>query len=97
MDAVGVLGQIPLTGQHNAQLLQVGSKLVLVAISADSIQTITEISEPAEVESMLALCAKSSKRSSSAEFQRILQQMSKEPARGFLGNTPPPSRTARAS
>jgi flagellar biogenesis protein FliO len=84
-DAVAVLGRVPLAGRHFANLIQVGSKLVLVAVTPDSIQTITEVTEPAEVERLTALCMKSNSRSSSAEFQKILQQMSKEPARGFLG------------
>ncbi len=84
-DAVAVLGRVPLAGRHFAQLIQVGTKLVLVAVTPDSIQTITEVTEPAEVERLLALCMKSNSRSTSAEFQRMLQQMSKEPARGFLG------------
>lgn len=84
-DAVAVLGRVPLAGRHFAQLIQVGTKLVLVAVTPDSIQTITEVTEPAEVERLLALCIKSNSRSTSAEFQRILQQISKEPARGFLG------------
>lgn len=84
-DAVSVLGRIPLTPKVYAQLIHVGNKLVLVAISGDRIDTITEIAEPAEVERLLVQCVKSSKQSSSAEFQKLLAQMAKEPARGFLG------------
>jgi flagellar biogenesis protein FliO len=84
-DAVAVLGRIPLAPKQFAHLLQVGNKLVLISISADRTDTITEVTEPAEVDRLLTLCTKGSKQSSSAEFQRMLQQMSKEPARGFLG------------
>ncbi len=84
-DAVAVLGRIPLAPKQFAHLLQVGNKLVLVSISADRTDTITEVTEPAEVDRLLTLCTKGNKQSSSAEFQRMLQQMSKEPARGFLG------------
>ena len=96
-DAVAVLGRIPLTPKQFAHLLQVGNKLVLVSITGDRTDTITEITEPAEVDRLLTLCMKGSKQSSSAEFQRILGQMAKEPARGFLGRetATSSSRTAR--
>ncbi len=85
-DAVAMLGRIPLAPKQFAHLLQVGNKLVLVSISPDRTDTITEVTEPAEVDRLLALCMKGSKQSTSAEFQRMLQQMAKEPTRGFLGN-----------
>ncbi len=85
-DAVALLGRVPLSPRQFAHLLQVGNKLVLLAISPDRVDTITEVTDPADVERLLTLCAKSNKQSSSAEFQRMLAQLSKEPARGFLGN-----------
>lgn len=87
-DAVVALGRTRLIGRHSAQLLQVGNKLVLVAVSPDSIDTITEVTDPAEVERLLSICMKSNKYSTTAEFQKVLQQMAKEPARGFLGSQP---------
>src|SRR5690606_33787597 len=84
-EAVAVLGRVSLTPKIYAQLVQVGNKLVLIAISGDRIDTITEITEPAEVERLLVQCIRGSKQSSSAEFQKLLAQMAKEPARGFLG------------
>ncbi len=84
-DAVAMLGRIPLAPKQFAHLLQVGNKLVLISISGDRTDTITEVTEPAEVERLLSLCMKGNKQSSSVEFQRMLQQMAKEPTRGFLG------------
>lgn len=84
-DAVAMLGRIPLTPKQFAHLLQVGNKLVLISISGDRTDTITEVTEPAEVERLLTLCMKGNKQSTSVEFQRMLQQMAKEPTRGFLG------------
>jgi flagellar biogenesis protein FliO len=96
-DAVAVLGRIPLMPKQFAHLLQVGNKLVLVSISGDRTDTITEITEPAEVDRLLAVCMKGNGQSSSAEFQRVLGQMAKEPARGFLARNAASSyaRTAR--
>lgn len=89
-EAVATLGRISLTAKHTAHLLQVGSKLVLVAISAEGIQKITEVTEPSEVDRLLGICMKSHKQSTTAEFQRVLQELSQEPARGFLGSDASP-------
>lgn len=91
-DAVAVLGRIPLTPKQFAHLLQVGNKLVLVSITGDRTDTITEVTDPVEVDRLLSLCMKGSKQSSSAEFQRVLQQLSREPAQGFLGRDAAASR-----
>jgi flagellar biogenesis protein FliO len=94
-DAVAVLGRIPLTPKQFAHLIQVGNKLVLVSITGDRTDTITEITEPAEVERLLVMCLKGSKQSSSADFQKLLAQMTKEPTRGFLGREAGAVRSAR--
>lgn len=96
-DVVAVLGRVALTPKQYAHLLQVGNKLVLISMSGDRTDTITEITDPTEVERLLTLCMKGSKHGSSAEFQQMLQQMAKEPARGFLGgeSTSPFARAAR--
>lgn len=94
-EAVAVLGRVPLMPKQYAHLLQVGNKLVLVTISGERTDTITEITEPAEVDRLLALCMKGARQSSSAEFQRVLGQISKESTRGFLGREAAYSRSAR--
>jgi flagellar biogenesis protein FliO len=93
-DAVAVLGRVPLTPKQFAHLIQVGNKLVLVSIAGDRTDTITEITESAEVERLVAMCFKGSRQSSSADFQKLLVQMAKEPARGFLGREAAPIRSA---
>jgi flagellar protein FliO/FliZ len=83
--AFAVLGRAPLTAQSFAQLLRVGNKLVLVAMSADGAQPLTEVTDPLEVDRIAGLCMSGKPTGSSAEFQQVLAQLSKEPARGFLG------------
>ncbi len=85
-DAVAVLGRVPLAARNFAHLLQVGNKLVLVAITPEGVAPITEITDPLEVQRMLGLCLRNGKQSTTAEFQDVLEQLSKEPASGFLGN-----------
>jgi flagellar protein FliO/FliZ len=90
--AFAVLGRAPLTAQSFAQLLRVGNKLVLVAMSADGAQPLTEVTDPLEVDRIAGLCMSGKPTGSSAEFQQVLAQLSKEPARGFLGREASPSR-----
>lgn len=84
-EAVAVLGRVPLAARHFAHLLQVGNKLVLVSVTPDGVDPITEITEPAEVDRLLGLCMRKHKHSTTAEFQQVLQQLAREPAEGFLG------------
>ncbi len=85
-DAVAVLGRVPLAARNFAHLLQVGNKLVLVAITPDGVAPITEITDPLEVQRMLGLCLRNGKQSTTAEFHEVLEKLSKEPASGFLEN-----------
>lgn len=85
-DAVAVLGRVPLASNHFAHLIKLGNKLVLVSISPDSVTTLAEVSEPIEVQNLLALCMRGHQHSTTAEFQNVLEQLAGEPARGFLDN-----------
>ena len=85
-EAVRVLGRVPLAARNFAHLLQVGNKLVLVAITPEGASPITEVTDPAEVQRLLGLCLSNHNQSTTAEFQHVLEKISKEPARGFLGN-----------
>ena len=85
-EAVAVLGRIPLAARNFAHLIQVGNKLVLVAITPDGVAPITEISDPGEVQRLLGLCLRGHKHSTTAEFHNVLEQLAREPASGFLGN-----------
>jgi len=85
-DAVAVLGRVPLAARNFAHLIQVGNKLVLVAITPDGATPITEVTDPGEVDRLLGLCLRKHKHSTTAEFHNVLQQLANEPAKGFLGN-----------
>ncbi len=50
------LGRALLTGRQPVHLLRVGHKLLLVAVGPTDARVLTEISEPAEVERLAALC-----------------------------------------
>ncbi len=84
-EAFAVLGRAPLTAQSFAQLVRLGNKLVLVAVGADGAQPLAEVTDPLEVDRIAGLCSKSAPHGPSAEFQQVLAQLSREPAKGFLG------------
>lgn len=86
VDAVAVLGRMPLANRNFAQLIQIGNKLVLVAVTPEGMTPLTEVTDPSEVHRLLGICHRNHKRSTTAEFKQVLQQLSEEPAKGFLGN-----------
>ncbi|MCC6492976.1 MAG: flagellar biosynthetic protein FliO [Pirellulales bacterium] len=84
-EAFAVLGRAPLTSSSNAQLLRIGNKLVLVAMTPEGAQPLAEVTDPLEVDRIVALCASGKGHGPAAEFQQVLAQLAREPARGFLG------------
>jgi flagellar biogenesis protein FliO len=85
-EAVSVLGRISLTGRQVAELLRVGNKLVLVALTPGGAETLTEVTDPAEVDRLMGLCQQHDRHSTTNAFEHVFQQLSREPADGgFYG------------
>lgn len=86
-EAAEVLGRLRLGGKQTAQLVRVGRKLVLIHITAAGAETITEITDDADVQQLLAACEQGRGRGSAADFEDMLAKMGAEPApAGFLGD-----------
>jgi flagellar biogenesis protein FliO len=79
-EAVELLGRTPLDGRQTMQLIRVGNRLLLVALSAGGATTLTEITDPLEVEHLAGLCRPGKSNSSTAAFSRVLSQLAHEPA-----------------
>jgi len=79
-EAVELLGRAPLTGRQTMQLIRVGNRLLLVALSANGAETLTEITDPVEVEHLAGLCRGGKAASASASFSRVMNQLATEPA-----------------
>jgi len=95
-EAVELLGRAPLSPRQQMQLVRVGNKLLLVVLSATDAQTLTEITEPTEVEHLTSLCRRGQSTSASAAFKQTLAQLDNEPATvGFVGAPRPTTRGAR--
>jgi flagellar protein FliO/FliZ len=82
-EAFEVLGRAPLAGRQNVHLLRCGNKLLLVSITPAGTETLTEITDPQEVDRLAGLCRQTGPQSSSAAFRRIFDQLApKCPSRG---------------
>jgi flagellar biogenesis protein FliO len=89
-DVVSVLGRVPLAARQFADLLRVGNKLVLITLTPAGASTLTEVTDPLEVDRLVGLCQQSDPHSTTKAFEQVFRQMSLEPARGgFLGNESP--------
>ncbi len=94
-DVFEVLGRAPLNQRQQVHLVRCGTKLLLVSLTPDSAETLTEIDDPDEVTRLAGLCRANPTGSTSAGFGQVLQQFAGQPAEpGFVGRTD--SRTMRA-
>lgn len=85
LEAVELLGRSPLDGKQHLQVVRFGNKLLLVAVSAGSAQTLCELSDADEINHVMQLCQKSQPGSVSESFRQIFNQMGREKTRqGFL-------------
>jgi flagellar biogenesis protein FliO len=55
-EAVEVLGRAPIAGRQHVHLVRCGNKLVLLSAHGAGVETLTEISDPAEVERLQEIC-----------------------------------------
>ena len=86
-EAFEVLGRAPLAGRQNVHLMRCGNKLLLVSITPAGTETLTEITDPQEVDRLAGLCRQAGPQSSTAAFRRIFEQLApKRPSRGTLSH-----------
>jgi len=78
-EVVEVLGRTPLAGRHQLHLLRCGQKLLLVSASPAGVETLTEITEPLEVDRLSGLCRQARPDSTTAMFRQVFQQFAHVP------------------
>lgn len=84
-DVLELLGRTSLGGRQQLQLLRLGNKLVLVAVTAAGVETVTEVDDPTEVERILQQCRREQPSSASGSFLDLVSQMEKSPiVAGFV-------------
>jgi flagellar biogenesis protein FliO len=77
-EVVEVLGRTPLATRQFAHLIRCGNKLLLVHLAPGTAETLTEITDPAEVDRIAGLCRQSHPQSTTATFRQIFQQFARE-------------------
>ena len=70
-EAFEFLGRAPLAGRQEMQLLRLGHKLLLLAVTPTSAQTLTEITDPDEVDRISGICLNHSPNLVTKTFQSI--------------------------
>lgn len=73
-EALEVLGRAPLAGRQQVHLVRLGSKLVLVSVSQAGIEPLSEVTEPDEVQRLVALCRQGQSNSASVMFRQALDR-----------------------
>jgi flagellar biogenesis protein FliO len=66
------LGRAPLAGRQEMQLVRVGNKLLLLSVTATSAETLTEITDPVEIDRLAGICRENRPDSITASFREIL-------------------------
>jgi flagellar biogenesis protein FliO len=73
-EALEVLGRAPLAGRQQVHLVRLGSKLVLVSVSPTGAETLSEVTEPDEVQRLIALCRQTHSTSAATMFRQALDR-----------------------
>ena len=73
-EVVEVLGRAPLSGRQQMHLLRCGRKLLLVSVTPEGAKTLTEITDPLEVDRLAGLCQQNRPNSATATFRRVFEQ-----------------------
>jgi flagellar biogenesis protein FliO len=69
---VEVLGNAPLATRQQMHVLRFGGKLLLVCVSQNGVETLSEIEDTAEVERLTGLCQSSRSIASIGKFDQVL-------------------------
>lgn len=81
-EVVEVLGRTVVSGRQQLQLLRCGNKLLLVSVTPTGVETLTEITEPDEVNHLAGLCRQAHPDSASATFRQVFQHFSGHQSEG---------------
>ena len=77
---VETLGRAPLSGRQQMHLVRVGNKLLLLAVTPTSAETLTEITDPAEIDRLAGICQQNQPGSITASFREVFSQLGHQPS-----------------
>ena len=93
-----MLGRASLATRQQVHLVRCGSKLLLVSVTPTGVETLTEITDPEEVDQLAGLCRGAQPGSATAVFRHVFQQFGREPtSRGLMEGTHDDLELANAS
>jgi flagellar biogenesis protein FliO len=78
-EVVEVLGRAPLAGRQQVHLIRCGSKLILVSVTPEGAETLTEITDPEEVDRLSGLCRETHPGSATNAFRHVFGQLAPQP------------------
>lgn len=78
-DVLEILGRAPLASRHHLQLIRLGRRLLLVSVTPDRAETLTEITDPDEMNHLTSLCRQQQPGSISDSFRQVLHQLGAPP------------------
>ena len=70
-----ILGRAPLGARQQVQLLRCGNKLLLVSITPNGTETLTEVTDPLEVDRIAGICQQAHPKSATTAFRQVFQQL----------------------
>ena len=73
-EAFEVLGRAALSNRQRVHLLRCGNKLLLVSVTATGAETLTEITDPVEVDRLANLCRQARSNGAAAAFRQVFRQ-----------------------
>jgi len=74
-EVVEMLGRAPLASRQQVHLLRLGKKLLLVSVTQAGVETLSEVTEPEEVDRLAGICRQAQPGSSTETFRHMLQQI----------------------
>jgi len=77
-EVIEVLGRAPLANRQQIHLLRCGNKLLLVSATPTGVETLTELTDPEEVDRLAGLCRAAQPGSATHAFRHVLQQFSQQ-------------------
>jgi len=73
-EVLEVLGRAPLGGRQQVSLVRCGKKLLLISTTPTGAETLTEITDPEEVDRLAGMCLRNNPDSATVAFRNVLQQ-----------------------
>ncbi|MEX1223797.1 MAG: flagellar biosynthetic protein FliO, partial [Pirellulales bacterium] len=94
-EVVEVLGRSTLATRNQMHLIRVGNKLLLVSVTPTGAETLTEITDPAEVDRLGAICSQQQANGIAQSFRGVLEQLNRDAESGDSLGTGDSAATSR--